>query len=152
MILFFVALQGTVFSAMDFLGTVPALCLMVVVFIAMIRGSAEGAIMGAAMGLVCDIVSSGRVGGNALLFMWIGLGAGYICRTYFQVSKQVALIFAVISIAVYSLLYYIFGFLVMGEFNAIYAFWRIILPGLSYSAVLAVPLYALLEKVNIWIS
>lgn len=151
-ILFFASLQGTVFRAIEFFGNVPLICLMVVVFISMVRGKEEGAIFGAAMGLVCDMVSGGRLGGHALLFMWIGLFAGYICHGYFQRSKWIALMFAVVAVLVHSILYYIFGFLIFGQTNVIHALWRVILPGLAYSAVLAVPLYILTEKVNRWIS
>jgi rod shape-determining protein MreD len=144
-------LQTTIFRELTFIGVAPQICLVLVVVAGMLSGKEWGAICGAGMGLLYDIVSGRIVGLNAILFMYIGFFVGVLCKGFFKHKRIVVLFFTAAAELTYSILYYFFAFFIWGQMNIIYVFSKIIVPELLYTTVVAVPIYVLMEKINDYI-
>lgn len=69
-------LQTTVFSTVDILGGVPDVTLVVLVCIALLRGSVLGALSGFLAGLVADVATLDTLGVTSLLLVLVGYWVG----------------------------------------------------------------------------
>ncbi|GHV18713.1 hypothetical protein FACS189425_08040 [Clostridia bacterium] len=144
----FYVLTTTILATLQTTWLSVALLLVFVVAIGMLRGKREGAILGAAVGILCDIMSPRIIGINAILYMYIGYFTGVLCGDFFRHKRIVVLLFVIAAELAYSLLYYFFSFFIWGEMHIGFALSKIILPELAYTAVIAIPLYVLLEKID----
>ncbi len=81
-VLVFVAalLQVTLFSSLDVLGGTPDVLLLVLIGIALLRGSVVGAVAGFAGGLLLDVLTLDTLGVTSLLLALAGYGAAATAR------------------------------------------------------------------------
>lgn len=142
-------LQATLFSHLAIFGVTPDTGLILIVSYAILRGDIEGAIFGFCAGLVQDALGGTVIGFFALL----GFLTGYICgkpfREFFK-DNYFLPFFVVVGVSlVYQIVLYIGNILIFGQLEFWFYFRIIILPKTIYTALLSVPLYALLHFINV---
>lgn len=144
-------LQSTIFHYLEVWGTKPNLIIMIIVYFALIRGSVEGAIVGLFAGVLMDILAGRVFGLHSLIGMYIGILAGNFNKRFFKDNYLVALLFTFLFSFLYEFLFYILNFFIWGETRILYVLQNIIIPEAVYNCILAIPVYALVIKVNQWL-
>lgn len=83
-------LQPSLARGMELWGIAPNLFLCFVVLIGFFRGTYEGAVCGAVFGLVFDLLVGRMIGVNALIYLYLGLIAGFLSMQFFSGEKKLA--------------------------------------------------------------
>jgi len=148
LIIIFVALQSTIFRYIAFLNCAPQVVLILVVSVAVLRGQFAGALVGLIAGLLIDILGGRAIGFNAILYMYIGFFVAWISDRFYNTRYKVVLIFVIAANVVYDLLYYFFSFVIWGKGDLIAALWRVMLPEIWWTLILAVPVFWVIEKLD----
>ena len=125
---FCIFLQGTVFQAVSLAGVVPNISLAAVLCFAYQRGHRFGLILGFLTGLLMDLLYSTVIGLDALIFMTMGVLIFIIERIEFKNPLYFSLVAIGGGNLIYSLLYYVFHFLLRGKMALGNYFLNIILP------------------------
>lgn len=144
-------LQTTLFQHIALAGEVPNLILITVVAISYMRGRLEGMYIGFASGLLIDLLYGDLIGMNALLFVVTGYLVGICNEIYYRDELSVPIIIIAISDFGYNFVFYVFNFLLRGRFDVFYYIWKIILPEMVYTVLVACILYKLLHSLNYWL-
>jgi rod shape-determining protein MreD len=136
-------LQSTFLATFSPRGLIPDLILIVVVSTALIKGPAEGALMGFGAGLGLDLVSSGFVGLHALIKMTLGFFIGLAEEKIFKENLLLPAVVLLAATFIHELLY----LLVAAAYKQLeVGFWvalsSIVLPLSLYNALLAPFIYA----------
>ena len=113
-VLFFAAFLGivlrdTVFNGLSVAGGKPDFVLILVVFFAIFRGSVQGGLMGAALGMMEDLMTGRFIGINALCKGLLGYLAGVSERNLYKNNFFAAILAATFLNA---LLYFLFSVLI----------------------------------------
>lgn len=137
--------QVSAISALHLSGATPDLLLVVLVAVALLRGSVAGAIAGFAVGLIVDVATLGTLGVTALLLTVVGYWSGRYGETSGR-GRPYAPLLAVLAATSASwvgtyLLDYMLGEVV--SFRA--SLWPL-LSSLLLDALLAFPVYLLLRR------
>lgn len=146
-VLLFVAaiLQVSIFAQVHVLGGVPDLLLVMLVAVALLRGSITGAVGGFFAGLLVDTASLGKLGLTSLVLTV----AGYWIGRYGETTGRDRAHAPFLSVAVVTILYS-FGLLivhfVLGERAPAGAMLRGLLPAIALNLVLTAPVYALVRR------
>lgn len=144
-------LQTTLFTRLAIQGIFPNTALILSTSYALLRGSREGAIFGAANGFLMDAFFSTSIGLYTALFAAISFLFGRGQRDFYRENYFLPVVFCAISACLLEGCIYIIGFLFRGEGNLFYLLFRVLLPEIVYTAVLTVPAYRLLFGVNEWL-
>jgi rod shape-determining protein MreD len=144
-----IALQTIVSARLAIFGVSPDLFLLLVVAVAIARGSLTGAVFGFAAGLVADIIFLDPVGLRA----FVSLVAGYALGRYSEevglrsawVLILVAGVVALVSQSVYGLLQFVLGY--PGSFWSMLG--AQVLPASLLDALLAPPVYLSLVRLGV---
>ena len=141
-------LQSTLFRHIEIIGIRPNTAVVLIVCYAMLRGDVEGAIFGFFAGLLQDIVF-GRIIG---LYAMLGLLTGYFCgkpfKDFYRENYLLPIFLISMAVITYEFFFYLLTFLFQGHVDLLFYFWRIMLPTMAYSTLLAIPLYRLVYAVN----
>ncbi len=144
-------LQTTLFPMLAIQGIFPNTALILSTSYALLRGSREGAVFGAASGFLMDVFFHTSVGFYAALFAAISFLFGRVQRDFYRENYFLPVVFCAISACLFEGVVYIVGFLFRGEGNLLYLLFRVLLPEAVYTAVLTIPIYRLLFGVNEWL-
>lgn len=128
--------QPTLARGIEIWGIAPNLFLCFVVMIGFFRGTVEGAVCGVIFGLVYDLLIGRMIGVNALIYLYLGLGAGVLGTQFFSGEKRLVtclgtMVGTLLAGLVYELALKAVG-ADMGLFTAIF---RISLPEAVYNGV-----------------
>jgi len=148
LIILFIALQSTIFRYIAFLNCAPQIVLILVVSVAVLRGPIAGVIVGLCAGLLVDFLGGGPIGFNSLLYMYIGLLVAWFSDRFYNTRYKVVLIFVIVANVVYDLAYYFFLFVIWGKGDFIAALWKVMLPEIWWTLILAVPVFWVIEKID----
>jgi len=148
LVLLFGTLQTTIFSNLTFFGVKPLLLLALVVCVSLVKGGIDGGLIGLACGLFMDIMGGKTIGVNSLLFMYAGAATGFICGGFFNDKAIVAIFFTGIVTMCYGLIYYFMIFFIWGETRILAVLWRVMLPEVIYTAIIALPMFMLIRYMN----
>jgi rod shape-determining protein MreD len=146
-VLLFVAAiaQVSIFSQLHIFGAVPDFLLVLLVALALLRGSVAGAVGGFFAGLLVDTASLGTLGLTSLVLTL----AGYWIGRYGETTGRDRAHAPFLSIAVVTVLYEI-GLLVvhfvLGESAPAGAVVRSLLPAILLNLILTAPVYALARR------
>lgn len=99
-------------------------------------------------GLLLDIFFGSVIGFYALVYMYIGYLNGFFRKRFFPEDIKLPIILISASDLAYSLMVYLFLFLLRGKFQFFYYLRHIILPELVYTIVVTVFLYFIILKIN----
>jgi rod shape-determining protein MreD len=138
-------LQVSIFTQVNVLGGLPDLLLVMLVAVALLRGSMFGAIGGFFAGLLVDTATLGQLGLTSLVLTI----AGYWIGRYGETTGRDRAHAPFLSVAVVTVLYSI-GLLlvhfVLGEPAPAGAVVRGILPAIVLNLILTAPVYALVRR------
>ena len=116
-VLFFAAclglgLRDTVFNGLSVAGGKPDFVLILVVFFAIFRGSVQGGLMGAALGMLEDLMTGRFIGINALCKGLLGYVAGISERNLYKNNFFVPIAAVLAATFLNAVLYYLFSVLI----------------------------------------
>jgi rod shape-determining protein MreD len=138
-------LQVAALSSLRLFGGVPDLLLVVLVAIALARGSVAGAVAGFVGGLVVDVATLGTLGLVALLLTIAGYWAGRYGETTGR-GRAHAPVIAVVGITVlFGVGAYALTFM-FGEAVAARSALLPVLPAVLLNALIALPVYAVVRR------
>ena len=146
-LLLFVAaiMQVSIFTQVHVLGGVPDLLLVMLVAVALLRGSMFGAVGGFFAGLLVDTATLGQLGLTSLVLTI----AGYWIGRYGETTGRDRAHAPFLSVAVVTVLYS-FGLLlvhfVLGERAPAGPVARGLLPAIALNLILTAPVYALVRR------
>ena len=130
-------LQTTLFPYLAIQGVFPNTALIIVTSYSLLRGSKEGALVGAGTGFLMDVFFHTYIGFYTALYLLIGL--------------ILPIIFCAIATIFYQAVLYVSSFVFQGEGNILYFLFRVLLPELVYMTIVTVPLYRVLFGINEWL-
>ena len=148
-IILLTALQTTLVNYLQIFGIKPNLLFVFVVCIALFGGSIEGGMVGLLCGVIIDVIGHGAFGINSLAYLYIGVIVGYLCINFFRGGVIVAIGFVFGTSIVCGLLYYTFTYFMWGDTNLLLVLLRKIIPETIYNTVITLPIYFLLEKIDV---
>lgn len=117
LVLFFAAFLGivlrdTVFNSLSVAGGKPDFVLIMVVYFAIFRGSTQGGLMGAALGLMEDLMTGRFIGVNALCKGVLGYIAGVSRKNLYKNNFFVPIVAVLAATVLNTMLYYLFSVLI----------------------------------------
>lgn len=138
-------MQVSIFAQFHVFGAVPQLLLVMLVAVALLRGSVAGAVGGFFAGLLVDSATLGALGLTALVLTL----AGYWIGRYGETTGRDRVHAPFLSVAVISVLYE-FGLLVvhfvLGESAPAGPVFRGLAPEIVLNLILTAPVYALVRR------
>ena len=148
MIIICFILQNTVFQALALASISPNLLVILTSSMGLMRGKKEGMLVGFFCGFLVDIFYGDLFGFYALVYMYIGYVNGFFNKIFYDADIKLPMLVISASEFLYSLIVYVFLFLIRTRFNFGYYFIHIIIPELVYTIVVTLFLYRLINGVN----
>ena len=148
MIIICFILQNTVFQALALASISPNLLVILTSSMGLMRGKKEGMLVGSFCGFLVDIFYGDLFGFYALVYMYIGYVNGFFNKIFYDDDIKLPMLVISASEFLYSLIVYVFLFLIRTRFNFGYYFIHIIIPELVYTIVVTLFLYRLINGVN----
>lgn len=148
MIIICFILQNTVFQALALASISPNLLVILTSSMGLMRGKKEGMLVGFFCGFLVDIFYGDLFGFYALVYMYIGYVNGFFNKIFYDDDIKLPMLVISASEFLYSLIVYVFLFLIRTRFNFGYYFIHIIIPELVYTIVVTLFMYRLINGVN----
>ena len=148
MIIICFILQNTVFQALALASISPNLLVILTSSMGLMRGKKEGMLVGFFCGFLVDMFYGDLFGFYALVYMYIGYVNGFFNKIFYDDDIKLPMLVISASEFLYSLIVYVFLFLIRTRFNFGYYFIHIIIPELVYTIVVTLFLYRLINGVN----
>ncbi len=148
LVFIFYLLQCTLFKTFS-LGSVSPNLLLILTFCAGFMGGRKmGMYVGLLSGLILDLFYGDVLGFNTLLLLYIGYVNGMFNKMFYDEVITLPLALLVGSQLSYSIIYYVFNFLLRNRLDIGYYFIHIMLPELAYTVIISVLIYRLLLRLN----
>ena len=144
-------LQTTLFPYFAIQGVFPNTALLIVTSYALLRGSKEGALVGAGTGLLMDVFFQTYIGFYTVLYLLTGLLFGRSQRSFFRENYILPILFCAIATICYQAILYFSSFVLHAEGNLLFSLFHVLLPELVYMTIVTVPLYRVLFGINEWL-
>lgn len=141
-------LETTIFQYLALASVIPNLLIVVTSSFGFMRGRKEGLFIGFFCGLLKDILGGDLIGFYALVYMVIRYCNGFFSRVFYDEDIKLPLALISASELVYSLIVYIFLFMLKSDFNFWYYFNHIIMPELVYTILITLGLYQVILHTN----
>lgn len=141
-------LQNTVFQTLAMASISPNLLVALTASFGLMRGRKEGMLVGFFCGCMVDIFYGDLFGFYALVYMYIGYMNGFFNKIFYDDDLKLPMMMISVSEFLYSLIIYVFMFLIRTRFEFGYYFIHIILPELVYTIVVTVFLYRIVNGIN----
>ena len=141
-------LETTIFQKLALASVIPNTLIIVTSSFGFMRGKKEGLVIGFACGLLKDIMYGNLIGFYALIYMMIGYANGFFESVFYDEDIKLPLALISASELVYSLIVYIFLFMLKSDFNFWYYFNHIIMPELVYTILITLGLYQVILHMN----
>ena len=148
MIILCFVLQNTIFQALALASISPNLLVILTASIGLMRGKKEGMLVGFLCGFMVDIFYGNLVGFYALVYMYLGHMNGFFNKIFYDDDVKLPMLLISASEFLYSLIIYVFLFLIRTRFDFGYYFIHIIIPELVYTVVATIFFYRLINGVN----
>ncbi|MCI8342147.1 MAG: rod shape-determining protein MreD [Firmicutes bacterium] len=143
-----IVFQSTILQNFSITGVIPNTAIIIVVSMALLRGSTEGAICGAAAGFLQDIFFGSAIGYYALLGMLLGCFAGKFNKGFYRENYALPVLVSIVSSFVYESCIFFTSVLFSGNTMYFYFIVNIILPETVYNAVATIIIYRILFSIN----
>jgi len=134
-------LQATFFAQFKIGGIIPNLLLIVTASIGFLEGRRAGLYVGFFAGMLLDVFFGSLYGVNAMLFMWIGYLNGNLMKVLYSKDMKTPLLLIALSNVLYNVMYCFCHFVLNGKFDFGYYIWKIIVPEMIYTTIVAIVLY-----------
>ncbi|MGN0406491.1 MAG: rod shape-determining protein MreD [Bariatricus sp.] len=141
-------LETTIFQHLALASVIPNLLIVVTSSFGFMRGRKEGLLIGFFCGLLKDVLGGDLIGFYALVYMVIGYCNGFFRRVFYDEDIKLPLALISASELVYSLIVYIFLFMLKSDFDFWYYFNHIIMPELVYTILITLGLYQVILHTN----
>jgi len=139
-------LQVTIFTTLELFGGTADLLLLVLIGIALLRGSVAGAVTGFFAGLLLDVLTLDTLGVAALVLALAGYWTGRYGETTGRARARAPLVAVVVVTILVTVFGYGLHFLIGEEVSARRALLETLLPSLGLNLLLAVPVFALCRR------
>ena len=141
-------LQTTVFQYFKIASVTPNLLLILTSAFGLMQGKKEGLWTGFFCGLMIDLFYGSLFGFYALLYMYIGYLNGFFYQVFYDEDIKVPIVLVAGSDLLYSILMYIFQFMLRVRLHFLDYLSHIILPEMVYTVVISLIAYRLLYLIN----
>ncbi len=141
-------IQCCLFQQFEIASIRPNLLLIITVSFGLMRGRRSGLLTGFFCGLILDICFPGQLGLQALIYMWLGYGAGYFYRIFYDDDIKTPLLLLTGADLIYGVMQYLFTFLLRGRISFLFYLNRIIIPEMLYTVILTLITYRFLYQLN----
>ena len=141
-------LQNTVFQTLALASISPNLLVVLTASMGLMRGKREGMLVGFLCGFMVDIFYGDLFGFYALVYMYIGYLNGFFNKIFYDDDIKLPMLLTLASEFLYSLIVYVFLFLIRTRFAFGYYFIHIIIPELVYTIVVTILLYRIINGIN----
>lgn len=149
-IILIIVLQTTVVEYIAIQGIKPNLLVIFIISIALLRGSAEGAVVGLAAGMAMDMAAGKIIGLYAFIGLYIGLFIGFMNKKIYRENYLIVLFVTFVFTSVIETLVYFVINLTNGQIYWLNAFGKFITPTALYNSVLSVVIYLMAIKLSRW--
>jgi len=136
-------LQATLFSSLDVLGGAPDVLLLVLIGVALLRGSVLGAVAGFGGGILLDVLTLDTLGTTALVLALAGYGAGRYGETTGRGRGHAPVLSVVVVTILVAVLGFFLHFLIGEEVSVRRALVESLLAGLGLNLIFGGPVFAL---------
>jgi len=141
-------LQNTVFQTLALASISPNLLVVLTASLGLMRGKREGMLVGFFCGFMIDIFYGNLFGFYALVYLCIGYISGFFNKIFFDDDIKLPMLLISGSELLYSLIVYVFMFLIRTRFEFGYYFVHIIIPELVYTMLVTLFLYRIINSIN----
>ncbi len=141
-------LQCTVFQIFAIASIRPNILLILTVSFGLMRGKKSGLWVGFFCGAARDLFFESTLGMQALLYLWIGYGAGCFYRIFYDDDIKTPLLLVSLADLAYGTAVYILQFLIRGRVHFFYYLRRIMIPEMLYTIFLTFPLYRIFYRIE----
>lgn len=141
-------LQTTVFQWFALANISPNLLIVLTASCGFMHGKNEGMLVGFFSGLLIDIFYGDLFGFYALIYMVIGYLNGFFNSIFYEVDIKLPMILISVSELFYSIVIYVFMFLLRNRLDFLYYFIHIIIPELLYTIVITIVLYRIILAIS----
>ncbi len=141
-------LQSTVLQHIAIIGVVPNTALIIILSMALLRGSTEGAAVGLFAGLLQDFFFGSSIGYYAFLGMATGYIAGKFNKGFYRENYLMPMLLTFLATFCYESSIFLTSVLFRGHLNYLYFLSHIILPEMVYNTVCTIVIYRILFSVN----
>lgn len=136
----------TVVATLDVGGGAPDLLLVVLVALALLRGSVTGAAAGFVAGVLVDTATLGTLGLTSLLLTLVGYWAGRYGETTGRDRAHAPLLSVLVATALYAVGRYALQFILDDAVSARLVLVDTLLPTIAFNLILTLPVYALSRR------
>ena len=144
-------LQTTLFPLLSIGGVFPNTALIIVTSYALLRGSKEGAVVGAATGLLQDVFFNTSIGFYSVLYILISVLIGRSQKNFYRENYFLPALFCILTACIFEVILFFTGFLYQRNMNLFFFLFHVLLPEIIYTAVVTIPFYRLLFGINEWL-
>ena len=141
-------LQTCVFPNLLPFTAVPNLFIIITASNGFMREENTGLTVGFFCGLLYDVFFGEIIGFHALLFLYVGYLNGKFSRAFYPEDIKLPLALITVSDLTYSLICYVFLFLLWGKLDFPYYFMHVILPEVIATLAVTLVFYPLILHVN----
>jgi len=133
--------QSSIFVNLKLAGAIPDLLIIIVMMTAFVRGRGAGMFMGLFSGLLIDFAIGDFIGMYAFIYLLVGYFAGYSNKIYNKADNLLPLGTVLISELIINIYLYVCQFLLRGRAVFGYVFFKISLPRVIYTLLVALIVY-----------
>lgn len=142
-------LQSTILPNINIFGILPNTGLIIIVAIALLRGSKAGSIVGLIIGFLQDIFFSPVIGVNPLIYFFIGYSIGMAENKLSKDNILIPFILTAIATIFYHLFYFLSMYFLGHNISFVVFFKKVVLFEMIYNSILSMLLYKGLSKIFI---
>ena len=133
-------LQTTVFPHMELAGVTPNIMVIIITSYGLMRGRKQGMIIGFCSGLILDFFSGTTFGLYAILYLFK--------KIFFGDDIKLPLAVIGLSDLIYGIAVFVVLFLFRGRYDFLFYLTNLILPEVTYTILVAIPIYYVILKIN----
>ena len=141
-------LQTTVFPHMELGGVTPNIMVIIITSYGLMRGRKQGMIIGFCSGLLLDFFSGTTFGLYAILYLYLGFLCGLFKKIFFGDDIKLPLALIGLSDLIYGIAVFVVLFLFRGRYDFLFYLTNLILPEVTYTILVAIPIYYVILKIN----
>ena len=148
LILVCTVLQCSVFEIFSYASIRPNLLIILTVSFGLMRGKKSGMWTGFFCGLARDLLFESTMGLQALIYLWIGYGAGCFYRIFYDDDIKTPLLLVSLGDLAYGCAVHVLQFLIRGRVHFFFYLNRIMIPEMLYTIFLTFPVYRLFYRIE----
>ena len=140
-------LEMTLFKSIRIGGVAPDFMLMIIVSFALLRGSKEGALIGALAGLFYDVTFGMFIGQHTVAYILIGYVCGKFNKNFYR-ENFIMPFFCTLFSSLFMSCSSMFIYVMRGKANLLFFLKALVIPEVIYTVTLSLVLYQLIYLIN----